>query len=181
MEADMKRIIVLSLACLLLAAGATLLAKPGAAKPAANPVITVGFSGQAGDGVLGDGLGNYVGGVGGVVAEFQVNGNTPAWSGFANALVNITTTGGKKKRYFLLNYPELASGRTLARRTANSAGGERDRRSAPRSSRPTARPGTRGSFRPTSPGWDFPTATWQASNPAAARPTRKATWSRRRS
>ncbi len=93
--------------CVGLAAVGT--AAKGAAKPPANPQVTVGFSGQAGDGILGDTYGNYVGGVNGVVAELQPNGNTPAWSGYANLLVNIANTGGRNRRYFTFNYAPVAT------------------------------------------------------------------------
>ncbi len=93
--------------CICLAAGAT--ASKGAPKPPAQPQVTVGFSGQAGDGMLGDSFGNYVGGVNGVVAELQPNGNTPAWSGYANLLVNIVTTGGRNHRYFTFNYAPVST------------------------------------------------------------------------
>jgi hypothetical protein len=71
----------------------------------ANPLVTVGFSGLAGDGLLGDTLGNYVGGKGGVTAELQPNGNPAPFGGFANVLLNIMLTSGKNKRLFTFDYP----------------------------------------------------------------------------
>jgi hypothetical protein len=76
----------------------------GGGGTAKNPALTIGFSGQAGDGLLGDALGNYVGG-GSVLAEMQPNGSPAPFTGFANMLLNIT--GGK--RYFMFNYPSTVS------------------------------------------------------------------------
>ena len=118
----MKRMILGMCACVVVALGASIAAK-GASKPVANPQVTVSFAGQYGDGVLGDPLGTYAGGVGGVVAELQVNGNTPAWSGFANLLVNLTKTGGRTKRYFTLTYSPIDT--PCAAATGPSASGSK--------------------------------------------------------
>jgi len=100
----MKKLLPLVL-CFAIAAMVTADAAKGAGgKPPANPNVTVAFNGQAGDGILGDPLGSYVGGgVGGIVA-LQPSGTTPAWSGFAN-LYFLLSNMTKAKRYYVLNYP----------------------------------------------------------------------------